>query len=152
IKINKAIDNFDNRVKIFNNFFSIYTKKLYDEEFILTFTEKNGVYDFKVDPVGVVASKGNLGDGKKKAQVSALDLAYLSLQAEIKSKSVRFVAHDGIEAIHPNQIRVLFDIASSIDGQYILAILSDKLSSIEKKFITEHTILELSEDNKFFKI
>ncbi|EAW8076977.1 DUF2326 domain-containing protein, partial [Salmonella enterica] len=145
-------DNFDNRVKIFNNFFSIYTKKLYDEEFILTFTEKNGVYDFKVDPVGVVASKGNLGDGKKKAQVSALDLAYLSLQAEIKSKSVRFVAHDGIEAIHPNQIRVLFDIASSIDGQYILAILSDKLSSIEKKFITEHTILELSEDNKFFKI
>ncbi|KFX03067.1 hypothetical protein KP22_16805 [Pectobacterium betavasculorum] len=151
IKIEKEIDNFDNNIKIFNKYFSIYTRKLYEEEFILTFSEKNGVYDFKIDPVGVVNSKGNLGDGKKKAQVSALDLAYLALQAEINSKSVRFVAHDGIEAIHPNQIRVLFDIASSIDGQYILAILSDKLSSIEKSFIKEHTILELSEDNKFFK-
>ncbi|WP_321154153.1 DUF2326 domain-containing protein [Serratia nevei] len=151
VKIDKAMENFDNKIKIFNKYFSLFTRKLYEEEFILTFSERNGMYDFKVDPVGVADSKGNLGDGKKKAQVSALDLAYLALQAEIKSKSVRFVAHDGIEAIHANQIRVLFDIASSIDGQYILAILSDKLSSIEQDFITEHTILELSEEDKFFK-
>ncbi|MBU9853033.1 DUF2326 domain-containing protein, partial [Rahnella aceris] len=103
------------------------------------------------DRIGVVKSKGNLGDGKKKAQVSALDLAYLALQEEIGSKSLRFVAHDGIEAIHKNQIRILFDIASSIDGQYILAILSDKLSDIDQEFISENTILELSEDDKFFK-
>ena len=147
-KLIKAMENFDNKIKIFNKYFSLFTRKLYEEEFILTFSERNGMYDFKVDPVGVADSKGNLGMVEK-AQVSALDLAYLALQAEIKSKSVRFVAHDGIEAIHANQIRVLFDIASSIDGQYILAILSDKLSSIEQDFITEHTILELSEEDKF---
>lgn len=150
-EIDKSIESFNNRIKIFNKYFALYTKKLYEEEFILTYEEKGGVYNFKIDPVGVVKSKGNLGDGKKKAQVSALDLAYLSLQEEVESKTIRFVAHDGIEAIHPNQIRTLFDIASSINGQYILAILSDKLSSIDKNFITKNTVLELSENDKFFK-
>lgn len=66
VKIDKAMENFDNKIKIFNKYFSLFTRKLYEEEFILTFSERNGMYDFKVDPVGVADSKGNLGDGKKK--------------------------------------------------------------------------------------
>lgn len=150
-KIMLSLERFNNRLVIFNKFFSLYTKVLYEEEFILSYDNKNDSYQFTIDSIGMVMSKGNLGDGKKKAQVSAFDLAYLSLQEATNSRTIRFVAHDGIEAIHPNQIRILFDIASTIDGQYILAILSDKLSTIDSKFIKNNTILELSEDDKFFK-
>ncbi|EMM8110794.1 DUF2326 domain-containing protein, partial [Citrobacter freundii] len=128
-----------------------YTRQLYNEEFILSYEYKSDLFQFTIDPIGNIQSQGNLGDGKKKAQVSAFDLAYLSLQQEISSRFIRFVAHDGIEAIHQNQIKTLFDIAATIDGQYIIAILKDKLASIDGKTIATSTILELSENDKFFK-
>lgn len=151
LKINNYISKFDDKLKIFNKYFSKYTRQLYNEEFILSYEYKSDLFQFTIDPIGNIQSQGNLGDGKKKAQVSAFDLAYLSLQEEISSRFMRFVAHDGIEAIHQNQIKTLFDIAATIDGQYIIAILKDKLASIDGKTIATSTILELSENDKFFK-
>ncbi|WP_145587381.1 DUF2326 domain-containing protein [Yersinia aldovae] len=151
-KINAQLDKFNNKLAIFNKYFSEYTKLLYEEEYILSYDENKGTYVFTIEPLGTVKTRGNQGDGKKKAQVSALDLAYLSTQEELQSKTMRFVAHDGIEAIHANQIKILFDIASSINGQYILAILKDKLSSVDDIFIEKNQVLELSQDDKFFKI
>ncbi|EKN6165999.1 DUF2326 domain-containing protein, partial [Yersinia enterocolitica] len=150
-KIDKYISQFDDNLKIFNKYFSKYTRQLYSEEFILSYEYKSDLFQFTIDPIGNIQSQGNLGDGKKKAQVSAFDLAYLSLQEETSSRFIRFVAHDGIEAIHQNQIKTLFDIAATIDGQYIIAILKDKLASIDGKTIATSTILELSENDKFFK-
>lgn len=150
-KIDKYISQFDNNLKIFNKFFSRYTRQLYNEEFILSYEYKSELFQFTIDPIGHIQSQGNLGDGKKKAQVSAFDLAYLSLQEETSSRFIRFVAHDGIEAIHQNQIKALFDIAANIDGQYIIAILKDKLASVDRKTIDKSTIIELSENDKFFK-
>lgn len=132
-KIDKYISQFDDNLKIFNKYFSKYTRQLYNEEFILSYEYKSDLFQFTIDPIGNIQSQGNLGDGKKKAQVSAFDLAYLSLQEEISSRFIRFVAHDGIEAIHQNQIKTLFDIAAKIDGQYIIAILKDKLASIVRQ-------------------
>ncbi|EOV1627797.1 DUF2326 domain-containing protein [Yersinia enterocolitica] len=151
-KINEQLERFNNKLAIFNKYFSEYTKLLYEEEYILSYDENKGTYIFTIEPLGTVKTKGNQGDGKKKAQVSALDLAYLSTQEELQSKTMRFVAHDGIEAIHANQIKTLFDIAELINGQYILAILIDKLSSVDAKFIEKNKVLELSQDDKFFKI
>ena len=132
-KIDRYINQFDDNLKIFNKYFSKYTRQLYNEEFILSYEYKSDLFQFTIDPIGNIQSQGNLGDGKKKAQVSAFDLAYLSFQEEISSRFIRFVAHDGIEAIHQNQIKTLFDIAATIDGQYIIAILKDKLASIDGK-------------------
>ncbi|WP_038910884.1 DUF2326 domain-containing protein [Dickeya dadantii] len=151
-EIDVNLERFNEKLSVFNKYFSAYTKELYHEEYILSYDESKGNYVFKVEPLGAIKSKGNQGEGKKKAQVSALDLAYLSTQEENNSKTLRFIAHDGIEAIHSNQIKTLFDIASSINGQYILSILKDKLSSVDTDFIEQHTVLELSEDDKFFKI
>ncbi|WCG81728.1 DUF2326 domain-containing protein [Pectobacterium sp. A5351] len=151
-EIDLNLERFNEKLSVFNKYFSEYTKELYNEEYILSYDESKGNYVFKVEPLGAIKSKGNQGEGKKKAQVSALDLAYLSTQEENNSKTLRFIAHDGIEAIHANQIKTLFDIASSINGQYILSILKDKLSSVDTDFIEQYTVLELSEDDKFFKI
>lgn len=151
-KIDRDIERFDVNLSLFNKYFSEYTRELYNEEYILSYDINKGTYIFKIEPLGAIKTKGNQGEGKKKAQVSALDLAYLSTLEENQAKTLRFVAHDGIEAIHSNQIKTLFDIASSINGQYVLAILKDKLSSVESDFIDKNTILELSENDKFFKI
>ncbi len=151
-EIDVNIERFNEKLSTFNKYFSEYTKELYHEEYILSYDENKGNYVFKVEPLGAIKSKGNQGEGKKKAQVSALDLAYLSTQEENNSKTLRFIAHDGIEAIHANQIKTLFDIASSINGQYILAILKDKLSSVDPDFVEQKKVLELSENDKFFKI
>ena len=151
-KIEKEINEFNENLSTFNKYFSEYTRELYNDEFILAYEIDKGNYLFKLESLGTIQTKGNQGDGKKKAQVTALDLAYLSSLEEKRAKTLRFVAHDGIEAIHVNQIKTLFDIATGIDGQYILAILQDKLSSVDDDFIEDNTVLELSEDNKFFKI
>lgn len=150
-RIDKFIHNFDRNLNIFNKYFATYTRQLYNEEYILSYEYKSELFQFTIDPIGSIQSKGNLGDGKKKAQVSAFDLAYLSFQEEISSRYIRFVAHDGIEAIHQNQIKTLFDIAAKINGQYIVAVLKDKLASIDSKTLAKSTILELSEHDKFFK-
>lgn len=150
-KIDRFINKFDQSLKVFNKYFAAYTKQLYNEEYILSYEYKADLFQFTIDPIGTSQSKGNLGDGKKKAQVSAFDLAYLSFQEEISSRCIRFVAHDGIEAIHQNQIKTLFDIAATINGQYIIAVLKDKLASIDPKTLARSTVLELSETNKFFK-
>ncbi|MEC9671661.1 DUF2326 domain-containing protein [Escherichia marmotae] len=151
-KVEQHIAEFDKNLAVFNRFFATYTKELYNEEYILAYDISKGFYDFKIEPLGTINSKGNQGEGKKKAQVSALDLAYLSTLDENNSRTLRFVAHDGIEAIHINQIKILFDIASSINGQYILAILKDKLSAVDSSFVERNTVLELSESNKFFRL
>ncbi|PLR35051.1 DUF2326 domain-containing protein [Chimaeribacter californicus] len=151
-EIEKEINNFNDNLSTFNKYFSEYTRELYNDEFILAYEVHKENYVFKLEPLGAIQTKGNQGDGKKKAQVTALDLAYLSSLEEKRAKTLRFVAHDGIEAIHANQIKTLFDIAAGIDGQYILAILQDKLSSVDNGFIEDNTVLKLSESNKFFKI
>lgn len=151
-KIEKEINDFNDNLSTFNKYFSEYTRELYKEEFILAYEVNKENYVFKLEPLGAIQTKGNQGEGKKKAQVTALDLAYLSSLEEKRAKTLRFVAHDGIEAIHANQIKTLFDIAARIDGQYILAILQDKLSSVDNNFIEKNTVLKLSENNKFFKI
>ncbi|QBF86935.1 DUF2326 domain-containing protein [Leclercia adecarboxylata] len=151
-RIEKEINDFNDNLSTFNKYFSEYTRELYKEEFILAYEVNKENYVFKLEPLGAIQTKGNQGEGKKKAQVTALDLAYLSSLEEKRAKTLRFVAHDGIEAIHANQIKTLFDIAAGIDGQYILAILQDKLSSVDNSFIEKNTVLKLSENNKFFKI
>lgn len=145
------LSDFNKRLDVFNAFFSEYTKSLYDDEYILSYSESKENFRFSVDPLASIRTQGNIGDGKKKAQVSAFDLALLAMKAELNDRSIRFVAHDGIEAIHGNQIRKLFEIASGIAGQYILSILKDKLNYVDEDFIKENTVLELSETNKFFK-
>lgn len=65
-KIDKYISQFDDSLKIFNKYFSKYTRQLYNEEFILSYEYKSDLFQFTIDPIGNIQSQGNLGDGKKK--------------------------------------------------------------------------------------
>lgn len=151
-KLKSKLEDFNKRLALFNSYFSLYTKKLYQDEYVLSYKDSSGSFVFTIEPLGTLLTLGNQGEGKKKAQVASLDFAYLSVQEFLEARTPRFIAHDGIEAIHVNQISKLFEIASGINGQYILAILKDKLENVDQNFIDKSVVLELGENDKFFRL
>lgn len=136
------------RVATFNEFFTELSKKLYGEQYLLTFDEsKKGAIVFSLTSVGA-----NVGAGKKASQTAAFDIAYIKFLKASGINFPRFVCHDGIEAIHGNQLAELLSTADSLDGQLVLATIRDKLPPGNDEFIAQNTVLELSQDDKLFKV
>ena len=137
-------------LKLFNNYFSEYCEKLYGEKYLLAYNI-NWKSEKKF-PVEIGSFGGNVGTGKKKAVISAFDLAYLKY-AEIKRiPSPQFVIHDKLENTHINQLKSIFEICQTISGQYIVPILRERIDKIESKYIETAKVLELSSKDKFFKV
>ena len=136
------------RVSAFNEFFSALSKELYGEQYLLTFDEsKNGSIVFSLTSVGA-----NVGAGKKVSQTAAFDIAYIKFLRAAGINFPTFVCHDGVEAIHGNQLSELLTMANALDGQLVLAAIRDKLPGINDTFLEENTILELAQDDKLFKL
>ena len=150
-KLEEFSEELDKRLGQFNIIFSDYSNSLYGEKYVLSADQvkkkHTDVYQFKIDNV-----KGNVGAGKKKAQVSAFDLAYLKFLENMRAQSVRFTLHDRLEDVHSNQLRTLFNISEDIDGQYIVAVLKDKVRELDTNFLDRCTILSLSQTDRFFKL
>jgi uncharacterized protein YydD (DUF2326 family) len=147
-QIEKEKSALQERVSIFNRYFSKLSKLLYGEEYLLHFEETSkGFLAFKLTAVGA-----NVGAGKKASQTAAFDLAYISFLNEAKIAFPRFVCHDGMEQIHGNQMLALLTTANESDRQLILATLRDKLPPLTAEFLKENTALELGHDNKFFRL
>ncbi|HEY1089592.1 MAG TPA: DUF2326 domain-containing protein [Burkholderiaceae bacterium] len=133
------------RVGLFNKFFSALSKELYGEQYLLTFDEQEGTIIFSLTSVGA-----NVGEGKKASQTAAFDIAYIKFLREAGINFPTFVCHDGIEAIHGNQLLALLNTANAMDGQLIVAAIRDKLPDISTDFLKQNTIVELSQDDKLF--
>lgn len=148
--INLGIDSKDElineRITIFNRYFSDISSRLYNEQFILSPDKNDRGYELNISSIS-----GNLGTGKKKGQIAAFDLAYILFAQEIGIDYLHFIMHDQIENVHDNQITsLLTEIVSSINCQYILPILQDKLpSDIE---VEQYITLSLSQSDKLFKV
>ena len=133
-----------------NHYFAGYSKQLYGDTPLVTLldpAEHKGNYLFDIGNL-----EGNEGSGKKKGQIAAFDLAYLSWREEIHAKTVRFTMHDETELIDTNQLKELFRIAESIQGQYVIPMLSDRLASVDFVGKEHCVILSLSKTNRFFKL
>lgn len=134
---------------IFNKYFSKYSRELYDEEFFLTHVKDDkDSYKFIISNI-----QANIGGGKKKGQIAAFDLAYISFCEEKDIIAPRFVLHDSTEDVSITQLIKIAEISSNINGQYVLAILKDKFTSnkVGTTIVEENKILELSENDKLFK-
>lgn len=150
-QINKGIKSHDSlineRIAEFNKYFADISNRLYGEQFVLSLDNNKKGYELVISS----ALSGNLGTGKKKGQIAAFDLAYIQFADANDIPCLHFVLHDQIENIHDNQISsLLTEIVSSVNCQYILPVLRDKLpSDID---INQYEVLSLSQDNKLFKI
>jgi uncharacterized protein YydD (DUF2326 family) len=148
-KINNNISEKDTlieeQIKDFNRYFTKISEKLYAEKFILSSNKTDKGYLLDVSSI-----TGNLGTGKKKGQIAAFDLAYIQFADKNQIKAPHFILHDQIENIHSNQILQLINIVASINCQYIVPVLQDKLP--ENIDIEKYKILSLSQQDKLFKV
>ena len=95
---------------------------------------------------------GGVGSGKKKGLISAFDLAYYSFAEKKSIICPRFIVHDKMETTDKKQLREIFNITVETKAQLIIPILNEKLDFLTEEQRNEHIILELSNDDKFFKI
>ncbi|MBE2281665.1 MAG: DUF2326 domain-containing protein, partial [Ignavibacteriaceae bacterium] len=147
--INSEINSKDSiiqkRITLFNKYFTKVSGQLYGEEYLLSTKKSDRGYDLIVTNI-----EGNPSAGKKKGQIAAFDFAYVLFAEELDLKFIHFIMHDQLENIHDNQLNtILVDLANSINCQFILPIVRDKIpSDID---IEKYIILRLSENNKLFK-
>lgn len=133
------------RVTHFNKYFTKMSEILYGENYILTPMQKDAGYDLIVTNI-----EGNPSTGKKKGQIAAFDFAYILFADDLDINCLHFVMHDQIENIHDNQLNTLIEVANSINGQYIVPILRDKMpTNID---VNRYEVLSLSQDDKLFKV
>jgi len=138
----------EGNVNSFNDYFSAFSKALYDEEFYMSYDKVNGNYKFNVRNI-----QANVGGGKKKGQIAAFDLAYIKFCNDNNIPAPRFVLHDSTEDVSINQLMIINDLANAVDGQYIVSVLKDKFTGNPEKsaVIENNKILELSQSDKLFK-
>lgn len=144
--INSKDDLIQKRITLFNKYFTKISNKLYGEEYLLSSQKNEKGYDLIVTNI-----EGNPSTGKKKGQIAAFDFAYILFAEEIETKLLHFIMHDQLENMHDNQLStILIDLANSINCQFILPIVRDKIPSDLN--IEEQIVLSLSESDKLFKI
>lgn len=148
--INSGINSKDSiiqkRITLFNKYFTRISNELYGEEYLLSSQRNDKGYDLVVTNI-----EGNPSTGKKKGQIAAFDFAYILFAEEIEIKFVHFIMHDQLENMHDNQLStILIDLANSVNCQFILPIVRDKIP--ENLNIEQYIILRLSENDKLFKV
>ena len=152
-KINNSIlglsEQIEQKLSIFNNYFSSYSYDVYGERYLLSLKdkdEKDKAFGFQISSI-----ENNVGTGKKKSLIAIFDLSYLAFSITEKVDFLHFVLHDQLETIHSNQLLALMNIANSINGQYIVPILKDRIP-VELENIDDYVILQLSQKRKLFNI
>lgn len=148
--INSGINSKDSliqkRIMLFNKYFTRISNALYGEEYLLSTQKNDKGYDLIVTTI-----EGNPSLGKKKGQIAAFDFAYILFAEQMELNLVRFIMHDQLENMHNNQLStILVDLANSIDCQFILPIIRDKIPV--NLDIDKYVVLSLSEDDKLFRV
>ena len=152
ITISDALNpnNINDKISIFNKYFTEYSEIVYGEKYFFAYNSNwKNQRDF---PVTISNFKGNVGTGMKKGMIVIFDFAYLEYSNYMNINCPKFIIHDKLETTHINQLSTIFNICQSINGQYIVPILRERISQIDKDIIEKSKILELSKDNKLFKI
>lgn len=146
LEINSKDSLIQKRITLFNKYFTRISNELYGEEYLLSSQKKEKGYDLIVTNL-----EGNPSAGKKKGQIAAFDFAYILFAEAIDIPFVHFIMHDQLENMHDNQLStILVDLANSINCQFILPIVRDKIpANID---VDDYIILRLSENQKLFRV
>ncbi|MEH6703525.1 MAG: DUF2326 domain-containing protein [Galbibacter orientalis] len=145
-------DEFEEKVKTqlnkFNKYFSSVSEYLYDEKYALKYekiTNRKGQRLYKFS-----AFNTNFSSGKKQGEISCFDIAYILFARNEEMPSMDFLLNDKKELMHDNQLVKIAQFVNDNDIQFVASILKDKLP-VELNN-SDNFILELSEDNKLFRI
>lgn len=151
-KIKEGIGSFKNtNIAIFNTYLSKFSKEIYDEEWYISFSPNDDDTLFKFNATALTQ---NVGSGKKQMLVAAFDIAYMAFiqDDKIQLPFPRFATQDKVEIIDIEDLQKLKDLVLNANGQLILPIIEDKYINFSNADIKDCVIIELSADDKFFRI
>ncbi|PFZ41775.1 hypothetical protein COL77_17045 [Bacillus wiedmannii] len=142
-KIEGGADVKEDALTVFNKYFSQYSEKTNGEPFMLYKTGEG--FPFGIDHV-----KKGLSTGTRKSIITAFDLAYQQLAKDLEKKVPNFIVHDVIETIDKVALNAIINIVNSIECQYIVAVLKEKIQGNEL-LKSSNIIVTLSEDDRPFR-
>jgi uncharacterized protein YydD (DUF2326 family) len=135
------------RINKFNRHFSSVSHELYGEKYALKVDPKivkgRRLYEF-------TAFNLNFSSGKKQGEISCFDIAYTLFADEENIPCMHFLLNDKKELMHGNQLLKIAKLVNVKGIQFVASILKDKLPEELNK--DEYVILELSQDDKLFRI
>ena len=132
----------------FNKYFSSVSEYLYDEKYALKYekvTNRKGQRLYKFS-----AFNTNFSSGKKQGEISCFDIAYILFARNEEIPSMDFLLNDKKELMHDNQLVKIAQCVNEKNRQFVASRLKDKLPFELNN--PDNFILELSEDNKLFRI
>ena len=150
-QLEKELKEFRNKLTIFNQYFSEYSKTLSKDGYLLAIeTDKNGHFILVPTPVD---GDSHVGDGHKQSVIIAFDLAYVAYANNpmVNITAPHFFTQDRVEIIDNNVFSKLIELTETVECQFIFPIIKDKLGIIPS-FDENDVILSLDKDNKFFDI
>lgn len=150
-ELNEAIKEFRVKLKVFNEYFSAFSKMLNKDGYLLAVDEdKNHHFSLSPRPVD---GDSHVGDGHKQSVIIAFDLAYVAYanNPTINLMRPHFFTQDKVEIVDSNSLAKLSELAEKVECQFIFPIIKDKLDKLPD-FNKENIILTLDENNKFFNI
>ena len=137
------------QIKKFNRFFSSVSQELYGESYALTYEKsrniKTGKQIYKFN-----SFNANMSSGKKQGEILCFDIAYLMFAEKEEIPSLRFLLNDKKELMHDHQLIKVAEYVKNRNMQLVISILKDKLP--KKALENAHVVVELSQEDKLFKI
>lgn len=135
------------QVNKFNRHFSSVSYELYGEKYALKVDTKmvkgRRLYEF-------TSFNTNFSSGKKQGEISCFDIAYTLFADEENIPCMHFLLSDKKELMHGNQLLKIANLVNTRGVQFVASILKDKLPVELNK--DEYVVLELSQDDKLFRI
>ncbi|WP_315572912.1 DUF2326 domain-containing protein [Lancefieldella rimae] len=140
-------EDYQSMMNSFNSFFTSLAQEINGESPILVYSP-----DTKKFPVSITEISGS-STGTRKSLIAAFDLAYQQFAIANDIHTPRFVVHDVVETVEGGDLSAIVKSANSIDMQYIVATLKEKLDSseISDEDQRELQILQLADDNRLFE-
>ena len=131
----------------FNSYFTPMANAVNGERPILTYSTDTSKF-----PVAITDLNGS-STGTRKSLLAVYDLSYQQFAIANKIEVPRFVVQDVVENVEGEDLRKIIDQANSINCQFIIAVLKEKLDSsrISQESQDAMCILELSERDKLFQ-
>ena len=148
IIIESNMDKLRENLKVFNVYFSEYSKTLFGQGYYLSADlNKDGLHKFSVNAIDQ-----NAGSGKRLSTVIAFDLAYTAFiqDEDVCLPYPNFCTQDKIETIDIQNLYKLSKLASQSNGQFLFPVISDKFEGL--KDFEDKILITLSEKDKFFNI
>lgn len=142
-KLSDTLSNFN------SNYFSCVSKKLYNEEYNISFdivknkTSGKNVYKFK-------SYNDNNSSRKKQGEIICFDLAYILFARDYNIPHLDFILNDKKELLDGQKLLDASLFAEKNNIQIVCSILRDKLPT--DLINSENIILELSQQDKLFRI